>query len=190
MKRAAIFAALISLSASASANAPPPVPSAPAASPAVPSPADPAAVSEPNGYVRSLYEGYYAALTKQDKTGGDLPKEWQWNGIANRFFTAELATRFKKAEASEEPVIDWDFLINGQDFGDLKVISVDTQTTDKDSSGGKAVVKIVTSNFSTQSTTLVSLVKEKDAWRIADFTLVDPAIGDMTLTGILKDAGY
>lgn len=158
----------------------------PAAPPAPPATPDPGDVSQPNGMIRDLYTRYYAATMATEKEGVTMPPELDWAAIADKYFTTELATRFKKAIASDEPVIDWDFFINGQDFGDLKVLSVDTTMTD----ARTASVMVKTSNFGNESTTLVSMVSGIQGWRIADMAFVGGEPEGMSLSSVLKDAGY
>ena len=175
-----LLVSLALLGGSALADLAPPPPAPP---PAV---ADPNAVDQPNGMIRDLYTRYFEALTKSDETQAPLPAEFEWAAIADAYFTPELAARFKKALDADEPVIDWDFFISGQDYGDLKIISVETVTIDS----AKATVKIVTSNFGTEAATEISLVNGATGWKIADFAFLENGKPSSTLTGILKDSGY
>jgi len=154
--------------------------------PAPPATPDPAAPGEPNGMIRDLYTRYYAALMQASESGGVLPAEFAWPTIADTYFTPELAARFKKALEAEEPVIDWDFFINGQDYGELKVMSVETATID----AVKAEVRITTSNFGNLSVTAISLVNGEAGWKIADFAFLENGAASSTLSGILKESGY
>lgn len=156
---------------------------APPATPATPDPGD---VTQPNGMIRDLYTRYFAALTRNDTDRTPVPPELGWEAIADAYFTPELAARFTKAIQSEEPVIDWDFFINGQDYQDLKLVSVDTVVT----GDASAAVTVVTSNFGTESTTIVNLVKRPAGWRIDDFVFVGGEPEGMSLSSVLKDAGY
>jgi len=174
---AAVLAALMG-AASAALGATPP------ATPATP---DPNAVSEPGGMIRDLYQRYYAALTSLDTdSGASMPAEFEFGAIADRYFAPALAARFKRALDSEEPVFDWDFFINGQDYQDLKIISVDTQTND----GAKATVSIVTSNTGQQSTTGYDLVKDGDGWKIVDITFSAGTPDAQRMTAYLTDSGF
>lgn len=168
---------ILAAGAAAGAAEPPPSP------PATP---DPNAILEPAGLVRDLYTRYYAELTAQDAKP-DTPRspEMEWDAIADKYFTPELATRFKKAANAEEPVFDWDFFISGQDYDKLAVLSVDATTVDAASK-----VKIVTSNMDQKSTTLVELVKQPDGWRISDFVFSDGTPDAMRMTDFLKESGY
>ena len=119
-------------------------------------------------------------------SGDGLLAEFAWPTIADTYFTPELAARFKKALEAEEPVIDWDFFINGQDYGELKVMSVETATID----AVKAEVRITTSNFGNLSVTAISLVNGEAGWKIADFAFLENGAASSTLSGILKESGY
>jgi hypothetical protein len=163
----------------AAAETPPPPP----ATPATPDPGD---VTQPNEMIRDLYTRYFAALTKNDADQTPVPPELGWEAIADTYFTPDLAARFKKAINSEEPVIDWDFFINGQDYQDLKLVSVATVVTGDTS----AVVTVVASNFGNESTTIVNMVKTASGWRIADFVFVGGEPEGLSLSSVLKDAGY
>ncbi|MCC6919302.1 MAG: DUF3828 domain-containing protein [Alphaproteobacteria bacterium] len=174
---AAVLAMLAGAAPTALATTPPAPPATP----------DPSAVSEPGGMIRDLYERYYAALTTLDTdSGASMPSEFEFGAIADRYFAPALAARFKRALESEEPVFDWDFFINGQDYQDLKIVSVDTQTDD----GAKATVSIVTSNTGQQSTTGYDLVKEGGTWKIADITFSAGTPDAQRMTAYLTDSGF
>lgn len=136
--------------------------------------------------VRDLYERYFAALTAMAaQADGQMPPEFEWTAIADRYFTPELATRFKKAIASDEPVIDWDFLADGQDVGELKVIG------SKSIKAGETVtVTMTTSNFGRQSQSKVLLIQTATGWRITDLEFWPGTPEATTLTNILKEAGF
>lgn len=173
-----LLVALALAGSPAMADVPPP--------PAPPATPDPGDVTQPNGMIRDLYTRYFAATMATNKEGVTMPPEFEWPAIADKYFTTELATRFKKAIASDEPVIDWDFFINGQDFGDLKVLSVDTAMTDAKT----ASVTVKTSNFGTESETIVMMVNGASGWRIEDMAFIGGEPEGMSLSSVLKDAGY
>ena len=137
--------------------------------------------------IKDLYTRYFAALTTMSAQpdGGKRPPEMEWEAIADSYFAPDLAARFKKAIGANEPVIDWDFFIDGQDYGDLKVVSAAATET-----GITAVVVMKTSNFGKESTTNVLLAKGTDGWRITDFEFWPGSDEATTLTGVLKDSGY
>lgn len=152
---------------------------------AAPAIADADAMSDPARAVRALYEGYYAALAVAD-AGAERPAAFDFEAVAERHFSAPLKARFIKAINGPDLVIDADFFINGQDYQDLKVISVETTKQD----AATAVVTAVTSNFGQASTTELAMVKEADGWRIDDMTMLAGTPDAYRLTDILKDAGF
>lgn len=173
------FSALLALGTAAADIIPPP-PSAPEA------PA-PGVASTPDGFVRDLYEGYFAALNRTNENpDAELPPEYEWDAIADRTFTPELAARFKKALNADEPVIDWDFFISGQDFSDLKVLSVEPVLVEDT----QATVKVVAENTGRSTETTLYLEKRGSDWRIADFLFSDAESEPIRLTDILKEAGF
>jgi hypothetical protein len=154
--------------------------------PATPATPDPGAISEPNGMLRDLYTRYFAALNGMNANpDASMPEDLDFSAIADRYFDSALATRFKKALESEEPVFDWDWIINAQDFADLKVVRVETVTND----GARAAVKVTISNMGQGSTTGYDLAKTGAGWKITDVIFPGGEDGQR-MTAFLEDAGF
>ena len=153
----------------------------PPATPAVP---DPGATTEPGGMIRDLYTRYYAALDANPDA--PMPEEFEFAGIADRYFDTALARRFKKALDSEEPIFDWDWMVNCQDFGELKIISVETVTQNAAASS----VQVTTSNMGQQSITGYELKKAGDAWKITDVIFPTEDDKGQRMTDFLTEAGF
>ncbi len=138
----------------------------------------------PDAVVTEMYQTYFDALNKADATGAmdDMPDVLTQAG---KYATPELAARLKKAESSEEPVIDWDFLVDGQDYKDLKLLSVKVT----DSKPEAATVRVGTSNMGQASETDVLMVKTADGWRVSDFVFWPGKAESLTLSGVLKEGG-
>ncbi len=181
-----LFALILAAALTGASTAADPAPPAPVPTPTTPATPDPNDVTQPAGLIRDLYTRYYAELTALDANPDKAhDPALEWDAIYDKYFTPELAARLKKADASEEPVIDWDFFVNGQDYQDLKIISVEAATT-----GDASKVTIVTSNTGQQSTTLIEMTKAADGWRIADFVFGEGSPDAERLTDYLKKAGY
>lgn len=154
--------------------------------PAPPSPTD-TDPSTPAGLIRGLYEGYFEALTKSSADPYPaMPPEYEWEAIAERTFTPEFAARFKKALNAPEPVFDWDLFANGQDFGELKIISVTVAAQDN----AKATVAITTSNFGVASTNTHFLVNGASGWKISDIEVWSGTPEAARVSAMMKDAGF
>jgi hypothetical protein len=155
--------------------------------PAPPATPDPGATAEPNGIIRDLYTRYYAALNAMDgNPDASMPAEFEFSAIADRYFDPALAARFKRALASEEPVFDWDWMINAQDFGDLKVVSVETVTED----AASAAVKVTTSNMGQPSVTGYELKKAAAGWKVTDVIFPTEDNKGQRMTDFLTEAGF
>jgi hypothetical protein len=155
--------------------------------PAAPATPDPNATGEANGMIRDLYTRYYSALDAMNgNPDAAMPEDLEFGAIADRYFEPGLATRFKKALDSEEPVFDWDWMINGQDFGDLKIVGVETVTED----AAAAAVKVTTSNMGQPSTTGYELKKIGGAWKITDVIFPAEDQKGQRMTDFLKEAGF
>ncbi len=154
-----------------------PAPSAPVTAPA------PAADATPGQVVRTLYEGYYAALNAND--GVENPADVNWMDYADASFTPELSARIKKSQTTGDAGLDVDFLISGQDYQNLKVIAVDTVSSDEKT----AVVNAKISNMGTEMTSQVALTKLPEGWRISDITLNAGTPEAYSITQGLKDLG-
>lgn len=181
MRLVLVAAAMLALLASA---APAALAADPPAPPATP---DPSATSEPGGLIRDLYTRYYAALNAMnDNPDASMPEEFEFGAIADKYFEPGLAKRVNRALASDEPVFDWDWLVNGQDFGELKIIAVDTVTND----GTVSTVTITTSNFGQASTTGYDLKMIGGAWKVTDVIFPGDGGEGQRMTDFLKEAGY
>lgn len=145
------------------------------------------ATDDPAGFVRSLYEGYFSAVTNREaQSGTPAAPQWEWDAIADRYFTPSLADRFKRAANAAEPIFDWDFLIDGQDHEGLAVLSV----TPAMAGPSSATVTVVTTNFGERSTTTVELSKQPDGWRIADFVFDPGGEEALRMSAYLAENGY
>src|SRR4051812_32268814 len=66
--------------------------------------------------IKDLYTRYFAALMASNANpDAKLGPDADWDTIADAYFDPQLAARFRKATAANEPVIDWDFFVDGQD---------------------------------------------------------------------------
>jgi hypothetical protein len=138
-------------------------------------------------FVRSIYEGYFAALSgREARSGAVADPQWEWDAIADRTFTPQLAARFKRAANADEPIFDWDFFIDGQDHDGLTVVSVASISQ----SDLTAQVRVVTSNFGEPSTTIVELIRQLDGWRISDFVFDPGGPEALRMTAYLAENGY
>lgn len=138
----------------------------------------------PDAVVTEMYQTYFDALNAADAAGAmdNMPDVL---GQVGKYATPELAARLKKAESSEEPVIDWDFLVDGQDFKDLKLLSVKVTESKPDT----ATVRVSTSNMGQASETDVVLIKTAEGWLVSDFVFWPGKAESMTLDGVLKAGG-
>lgn len=146
--------------------------------------AEAAPAAAPDGVVTEMYQTYFDALNKANDSGsmGEMP-----NCIDHtaKYATPELATRLAKTNETDEMVIDWDFLINGQDFKDLKLISAKVTAETADT----AMVRVESQNFDAKSLTDVQLTKTSDGWKVSDLMFWPGEAEATSLDAILKEAG-
>lgn len=138
----------------------------------------------PEAVVTEMYQTYFDALNAADASGSmenmpDVVSQVQ------KYATPELAARLAKVDSHPEPVIDWDFLISGQDFKDLKLISVKLLSE----ADGVARVHVEAQNFETKSDTEVVLNQTENGWGVADLIFGPGAPDSMTLDEVLKESG-
>ena len=138
----------------------------------------------PEGVVTEMYQTYFDALNAVNKSG-DLSTMPSVFDQVPKYATPELAERMNKAANAQDMVIDFDFLVSGQDFQDLKLLSV-TKTAGDDKT---ATVRVKTSNMGTESETDVALVQTKAGWKVSDFTFFPGKPEQLTLDSLLKEAG-
>lgn len=151
---------------------------------AAPAMAAEAAPPAPDAVVTEMYQSYFDALNKADASGSmdDMP-----NCIdqTEKYATPELAARLAKTDTHPDPVIDWDFLINGQDFKDLKLISAKVTAETSDT----ATVRVESQNFETKSLTDVELTKTPDGWKVSNLVFWPGEAETTSLDAILNEAG-
>lgn len=146
-----------------------------------PAPAGPAT---PDAVVTEMYQTYFDALNAVNESG-DLSIMPSVFDQVPKYSTPELAARLKKASESEEMVIGWDFLVSGQDFKDLKLLSAEKTAGDDKS----ATVRVKTSNMGTETESDVALVNTDAGWKVSDFTFFPGKPEQTTLDEILKEGG-
>jgi hypothetical protein len=114
--------------------------------------------TEPQAIVTRLY-GFY----KKDSKGAYADKQ-----VHARYFSASLEALVKKAEAKSrkinEPIIDFDPVINGQDWDAPKALQVTVESSEAD----KQTLKAKYTVFNEPNFVIFDFVREKDAWRIFD----------------------
>lgn len=138
----------------------------------------------PEAVVTEMYQTYFDALNAVNKSG-DMSAMPNVFDQVPKYSTPELAARLKKASEAQEMVIEWDFLVNGQDFQDLKLLSVSRTSGDETT----ATVRVKTSNMGTESETDVALARTDAGWKVSDFTFWPGKAEQTTLDAILKEAG-
>ncbi len=184
---AASAALAILLTPGALATEPPKPPPVPVTQPPAPQPPDPSAQTEPGGVVRAFLEDYFAKLEAWNANpDGQMDESVGLSAVADRLFTDELAARVKAAlkaqdQAGEITFIDFDPFICGQDFQNLKVVTIDVQT-DGDASKVSATIE----NMGTPCTNVYSMAKTAKGWRVED---LDTGEGGR-MTDWLKAAGF
>lgn len=149
--------------------------------------AGPAAAAEsvtgPAAVVTEMYQTYFDALNAADASGSDdMPSCVDQTA---KYATPELAARLAKTDSTGEMVIDWDFLVNGQDFKDLKVVSVKVTAEAADT----ATVRVETLNFEAKSETDVLLAKTAEGWKVANLVFWPGKPETTSLDDVLKEAG-
>ncbi len=151
---------------------------------ALPASAADAAPATPDAIVTEMYQTYYDALNAGDVSGAteNLPNCVDQTA---KYATPELAARLKKTESVDDPVIDFDFLVNGQDYKDLKLISAKVKSETADA----ATVRVESQNFDTKSVTDVLLKKTAAGWKVADLILGPGEAETISLDAILKEGG-
>lgn len=141
------------------------------------------AASAPDAIVTEMYQTYFDALNKADASGSDdMPNCVDQTA---KYATPELAARLAKTDSTGEMVIDWDFLVNGQDFKDLKVVSVKVTAEAADT----ATVRVETQNFETTSETDVLLTRTAEGWKVANLVFWPGKPDSTSLDDVLKEAG-
>ncbi|MFT3810924.1 MAG: DUF3828 domain-containing protein [Micropepsaceae bacterium] len=142
------------------------------------------ATPTPDGVVTEMYTTYFDALNAANASDAmdNMPS---CIDQTVKYATPELAARLAKTESTDEMVIDWDFLVNGQDFKDLKVVSVKVTSETADA----ATVRIETMNFETVSETDVQLTKSADGWKVANLVFWPGKPETTSLDDVLKEAG-
>ena len=120
--------------------------------------------SPPEAVVTEMYQTYFDALNGANASGSmeNMPDAV---GQAQKYATPDLAARLKRVETHPDMVIDWDFLADGQDFLDLKLVSA-TVTAN---TGDAATVRVETLNTGAPSKSDVMLSRTADGWRVSDF---------------------
>ena len=137
----------------------------------------------PDAVVTEMYQTYYDALNAANASGSDdMPSCVDQTA---KYATPELAARLARTETTDEMVIDWDFLVNGQDFKDLKLISAKVTTETADA----ATVRVESQNFEAKSLTDVQLIKTAEGWKISDLVFWPGEAETTSLDAILKEAG-
>lgn len=139
----------------------------------------------PDAVVTEMYQTYYDALNAVNASNGSMDNMPSVFDQVPKYATPELSARMNKAATADEMVIDADFLVNGQDFQDLKILSVKTTASDDKT----ATVRIETSNFDAKSITDVLLAKTDAGWKVSDFIFSPGTAETYSLDQILKDAG-
>lgn len=138
----------------------------------------------PEAVVTEMYQTYFDALNAAD-AADSLETMPSVVDQVQKYATPELAARLEKTKTHPDPVIDWDFLVDGQDFKDLKLVSVKLTSQ----TGDAATVRVEALNFERKSETDVLLTKAEDGWRVSDFIFGPGAPDALTLDEVLKDAG-
>lgn len=142
------------------------------------------APATPDAIVTEMYQTYYDALNASNATGATDNLPDCVNQTA-KYATPELAARLKKTEGIDEPIIDFDFLVNGQDYKDLKLVSVKTTAETADT----ATVRVESTNFDAKSVTDVSMKKTAAGWKVVDIILGPGDKDSTSLDAILKAGG-
>ena len=142
------------------------------------------AAATPEAIVSEMYQTYFDALNAADAAGSmeALPDCVDQTA---KYATPELAARLAKTDSTGEMVIDWDFLANGQDFKDLKLISA-AMTAEADDT---ATVRVETQNFEQKSLTDVQLTRTAEGWKISNLVFWPGEAETTSLDAILKEAG-
>jgi hypothetical protein len=142
------------------------------------------APATPDAVVTEMYQTYYDALNAADAAGStdNMP---DCVSQTAKYATPELAARLAKTDSTGEMVIDWDFLVNGQDFKNLKLISAKVTAETADS----ATVRVESQNFDAKSNTDVLLTKTAEGWKISNLIFWPGEKETTSLDTILKDAG-
>lgn len=151
---------------------------------AAPAVAADAAPATPDAVVTEMYQTYFDALNKANDSGsmGEMPNCIDHTAT---YATPELAARLAKTNETDEMVIDWDFLINGQDFKDLKLISAKVTAETADG----ATVRVESQNFDATSLTDVELTRTADGWKVANLVFWPGEAETTSLDAVLKEAG-
>ena len=117
--------------------------------------------TEPQAIVSRLYSFY---------AGKNAKGAWANKQVHARYFSTSLETLVKKAEAksrkTNEVIIDFDPIINGQDYETPKnlVVTVETPGTDRQTLVAKYSV------FGSPTFVRYEFVQEKGAWKIFDLS--------------------
>jgi hypothetical protein len=122
-----------------------------------PLPPTPGPDAKPEAIVKTLYDSYLA----------DQGFDYMSDKLRPRYFTSATADLLKKvfarSEAENEPGIDYEPLIDGQD-GDVKGLAIVTTATAAD----KSTVEARFTSFEDKLTVIFDFVTENGAWKIDD----------------------
>lgn len=150
--------------------------------------AGPAASAEagppPDAVVTEMYQTYFDALNGVNASGSmeDMPDAVEQT---RKYATADLAARLKRVETHPDMVIDWDFLVDGQDFQDLKLLSVKVSAN----TGDAATVRVETQNSGTASKSDVVLTRTAEGWRVSNIIFWPDTPDSTSLDAVLKASG-
>jgi hypothetical protein len=127
--------------------------------------------------VRALYEVYNKASI------GPRGQEVDWSAMRSTKLAARFAALPAKQLASEEPILDFDPVVAGQDWAITEL-----QLSEKD--GGAANRKVVTATFKNSEeprTVMFDMVEDGGAWKVDNIRA--PAPFDYDVLAIFEAAG-
>ncbi len=139
---------------------------------------------DPSAWLRQVYELYRRA-----ENAPELDTRANYRLIVNRA-SRSLAALFKKnddCEAEQEGIcaLDWDFVVDGQDFR-LSNIKVGATAV----SGDTASVTVSFTNFESSCVNVYRFVREDDEWKVEDIETRRGSEEPVSIAKLLSEYDY
>jgi hypothetical protein len=139
---------------------------------------------DPAAWLRQVYDLYHRA-----EKNHDLDAQANFRLVVNRA-SKKLAALFAKNDACEAEqkgicALDWDFIIDGQDFK-LSNVKVAAPVI----AGDKASVKVTFVNLGSRCANTFEFVREDGAWKVEDIETQQGKDAPLRIAKLLEDYDY
>ena len=140
---------------------------------------------DPSVWLRQVYDHYRRAETAANKLHGPTDMD-----IVGARASRSLAALFRRENdctrrSHEICALDWDFIIDGQDW-ELAKVKVGAPVV----AGDRATVTVSFTNFGTPSVNVYAFVREDGAWRVDDIETRSGRDAPIRIAKLLKDYDY